>query len=98
MELTWPLLGFNAILIGIGWSMNRSSRERKEQRIRRRSSGIVSPRSEVQKAAALQSGELHCPHCGHIIGDQDFARQHAWRAYGTVRESPLFRRSNISPD
>ena len=96
MDIVWPLLGINVIIAGLGWSMRRGTRQQRQRLIARRASAVASRQKEQPPhAVASHPAELHCPHCGHIIGDRDFARQHAptvdWpgRASRDFRQPPV---------
>lgn len=96
MDIAWPLLGLNAMFVGIGWMMHRGAGQQRKQLIARRSSLVASPQGEPQPhAVASHQRELHCPHCGHTIGDRDFAWQHDPTAYWPARESSYSRRPPI---
>ena len=96
MDIMWPLIGINAIFLGLGWRMERGARQQRRQNITRRSS-VVASQQKAQPPHVLAShpAELHCPHCGHIIGDRDFARQHAPTVDWTGRASQYFRQPPI---
>jgi hypothetical protein len=79
MDISWPVMGVTLMVMGIHWSMERGARK---QRIGRR-----------QRPAASHVHELHCPHCGHTIGDADFGRQHVPFVPPARRDSPYFRRN-----
>ncbi len=96
MDIAWPLLGLNVMFVGMGWMMDRGARRQRRQLIARRSSVAASSQKEPQpRAVALHRRELHCPHCGHTIGDRDFARPHAPTTYRPTRELPYSRRPPI---
>jgi len=76
--------------------MERGARQQRKQLTKRRSS-VAASREKEQPPQALAShpAELHCPHCGHIIGDRDFARQHPPTVDWTGRASRYFRQPPI---
>lgn len=65
------------MVMGIHWSMERGARK---QRV-----------AGLQRPATPHVHELHCPHCGHAIGDADFGRQRASFVPPARRDSPEFR-------
>ncbi len=81
MDIAWPVFGITVIVMGISWSMERGVRKQREKRMARRSHPVTPSTSE-----------LHCPHCGHVIGDGDFARAHSPFVSRPPAESPYFRR------
>lgn len=96
MDIAWPLLELNVMFVGMGWMMDRGARRQRRQLIARRSSVAASSQREPQpRAVALHQRELHCPHCGHTVGDRDFARPHAPTTYRPTRELPDSRRPPI---
>jgi len=76
--------------------MEHGARQQRKQLAKRRSP-VVASREKEQPPQALAShpAQLHCPHCGHIIGDRDFARQHAPTVDWTGRASRYFRQPPI---